>query len=400
MKGIIYKITNNISEKVYIGLTTATLQNRWKGHKTQARKALRKERPTHPLYNAMAKYGIENFKIEQIDESDNFVQLGKLERKYIKEYNSADRDFGYNITRGGESNQLDANPRTQLTIEDVEEIRKIYNECKLGPQECWKLYSDRISFSAFEKVYEGTTWKSVMPEVYSLENKKVHKQMTASPGEKNGNAILTNDEVMKIRKYYVNHTLQECYEKYGDKFASKDSFRVVIDGSYKSLPIYSKAKKTWINGDTEKRVIRKPNVIRVIGNVLEIDTFDDYGKLNGTFKTDAKYEDVVKKYRWIKFGNGKICTHTKEKSVVFLHEFIMDGKDKKIYYVNGDVTDVRRANLTNNLTGNKIEKYGIDKFKKLLDEGTSLRGIGRAIGVSAQSIIKYVKDNKLVQDAK
>ena len=397
--GYIYVITNKINGKVYIGLTTTTLMHRWNGHKTSARKAQRGEK-RYPLYNAMAKYGIENFKIEQIDESDNFVQLGKLERKYIKEYNSADRDFGYNITRGGESNQLDANPRTRLTVDDVKKIRKIYNECKLGPQECWKLYSDRISFSAFEKIYEGNTWKSVMPEVYSLENKKAHKQMTANPGEKNGNAILTNDEVMEIRKYYVNHTLQECYEKYGDRFASKDSFRVVIDGSYKSLPIYSKAKKTWINGDTEKRVIGKPNIIRVIGNVLEIDTFDDYGKLNGTFRTDAKYEDIVKKYRWIKFGNGKICTHTKEKNVMFLHEFIMDGKDKKIYYVNGDVTDVRRANLTNNLTGSKIEKYGMDKFKTLLDEGTSLRGLGRAIGASVQSIMKYIKDNNLEKENK
>lgn len=393
--GFIYKITNKINGKVYIGLTTVGVEERWRGHIRDI------DRLERHLYKSMKKYGIENFTVEKIDETDDFAKLGELERKYIKEYNSTDGNCGYNVTHGGESNQLDGNPRARLTVEDVEDIRNIYSECKVGCKECWKIYSDRISYSAFEKIYEGTTWKSVMPEVYSEENKKKHRTlMKGSVGEKNHNATLTDNEVMEIRKYYVNHTLQECYGKYGNKFASKDSFRAIIDGTYLHLPYYSKIKKKWINGDTEKRVIGKPNVIRIIGDVLEIDTFDDYGKLNGTFRTDAKYEDIVKKYRWVKFNNGKIYTRTKEKSVAFLHEFIMDGKDKKIYYVNGDVTDVRRANLTNNLIGSKIEKYGIDKFKKLLDEGESLRGIGRAIGVSAQSIIKYVKNNEIVKNVR
>lgn len=64
-------------------------------------------------------YGIENFIIETIDSTDDFIELGQLERKYIKEYNSIDRNFGYNLTAGGESNQLDANPRSKLKVNDV-----------------------------------------------------------------------------------------------------------------------------------------------------------------------------------------------------------------------------------------------------------------------------------------
>ena len=63
---------------------------------------------------------------------------------------------GYNLTWGGERSQYDANPRTSLTVEDVMEIRTIYNEGNIGVTECWKQYSNRISYSAFEKIWEGS----------------------------------------------------------------------------------------------------------------------------------------------------------------------------------------------------------------------------------------------------
>ena len=240
--GVVYKITNRLNNKVYIGLTTVSLAERWRNHKASVGRVKRH------LYFAMEKYGVENFSIEELDSADDPVKLGKLERKYIKEYNSTDYRFGYNNTFGGETNQLDGNPRARLTVEDIENIRKIYSEGLIGCKECWELYSDKISYSAFEKVYEGSTWKSIMPEVYTDENKKKHKRKFKSlPGEKNGNAILSDSEVMEIREYYVDHPLEECYKKFGNKFKTKASFRSVIDKSYLHLPVYSKIKKKWEN---------------------------------------------------------------------------------------------------------------------------------------------------------
>lgn len=239
--GVIYRITNKVNGKVYIGLTTVPLDERWRNHINSVGRVKR------PLYNSMKKHGIGNFIIEEIDRADDFEELGKLERKYIAEYKSTNPENGYNMTFGGESNQLDGNPRTRLTINDVKNIRKIYSECKVGCKDCWELYSDKISYSAFEKIYEGVTWKDVMPEVYTEEAKKLHKTKFKSlPGEKNANAILSDDEVIKIREYYVTHSLRECYEKFGSKFSSKESFRFVIDQSYLHLPVYSKARKEWI----------------------------------------------------------------------------------------------------------------------------------------------------------
>lgn len=236
---IIYKITNQVNNKVYIGLTTETLQKRWIGHK-QASKTCERH-----LYKSMRKYGLDNFTIEEIDSTDNFQILGQLERKYIKEYNSQNPQFGYNITAGGESNQLDANPRAKLSVEEIIQIREIYAMCELRCKDCWKLYQDRISFSAFQKIWEGVTWTSILPEVYTETNMAIHSQQTANNGSSNGNAIYSDEEVLEIRKYYVNHTLEETFKKYGSKSKSKTGFRGTVERSYKYLPIYSKTKKSW-----------------------------------------------------------------------------------------------------------------------------------------------------------
>lgn len=239
--GYIYKITNKINGKVYIGLTTVSIEQRWRGHVNESKKCNRH------LYSSMRKYGVDNFYIEKIDETDDFKKLGELERYYIELYKSTDYNFGYNNTFGGESNQLDGNPRACLCVYDVEKIRQMYASKNIGVSDAWKMYCDVISYSAFEKVWEGITWKSIMPEVYTEENKKWHftdsKRMS---GEKNGNALFTDEEVIEMRKYYVNHTLNECYEKYGSRCSSIDSYRCVLTNGYFHLPIYKKAKKTWV----------------------------------------------------------------------------------------------------------------------------------------------------------
>ena len=129
---------------------------------------------------------------------------------------------------------------------------------------------------------------------------------------------------------------------------------------------------------------------------VEIDTFNDYGNINGTFLTNLEYLPIVKEHRWSKFQNGKIYTHTDEKSVTFLHEFIMFGKQGRVYYINGDASDVRKENLTNNLTECKIMKIGLDKFKDMcLDDEVSLRKIAKCFGISPQAAKKYILDKNI-----
>lgn len=239
----VYKITNKLNNKGYIGITS-NLQKRWNQHKHQAKSKVGKN---YPLYRAIRKYGIDNFKFEVIEENVKTIkELGKLERFYINKFESHVSKNGYNLTMGGECCQYDGNPRTKLTVEDVMEIRTIYEECKIGVSECWLLYKSKISYSAFEKIWEGQTWKGIMDDVYTKENKEKHKKVISKPiGSKNPSAIYTEEEVLQIRKFYVNNSLSKTYEKYGQKSKNKTSFRGIIDRCYLNVPVYSKTKKKW-----------------------------------------------------------------------------------------------------------------------------------------------------------
>lgn len=100
MKGKIYKIYNDVNDKLYIGKTLDTIENRLKEHKKDS-KRVRKEK--RPLYNAMNKYGTEHFYIELIEEVD-LELLSQRECYWIEFYNTYYN--GYNATKGGDGRQL------------------------------------------------------------------------------------------------------------------------------------------------------------------------------------------------------------------------------------------------------------------------------------------------------
>lgn len=96
---IIYKITNKINGKVYIGQTTKTLQERKRGHLQAANDGV-----NHHLYAAIRKYGPDNFEFEQLCEASSVSELNYLEAKYILEYDSV--RTGYNMGYGGDNNVM------------------------------------------------------------------------------------------------------------------------------------------------------------------------------------------------------------------------------------------------------------------------------------------------------
>ena len=92
--GYIYKITNNINGKCYIGKTERTINVRWSEHIRLSRLKL-----DLPLYRAFLKYGVENFSIEEIEQCDSTV-IDEREIYWIDYFNSYKK--GYNCTAGGE----------------------------------------------------------------------------------------------------------------------------------------------------------------------------------------------------------------------------------------------------------------------------------------------------------
>ena len=82
-----------------------------------------------------------------------------------------------------------------------------------------------------------------MPEVFTEENKKYYS-IEASKGELSNNANFTNEEVLELRKLYVNHTAKEIYEKVKDKCKFQTLQQILWGRSYKNVPIYLKKQKT------------------------------------------------------------------------------------------------------------------------------------------------------------
>ena len=97
---LVYMITNKINQKVYIGQTCKSLEERWKGHLS----AVKSGWNTH-LYNAMRKYGPDNFEIHPIAEVYDQNTLDLLEDFFIHHYDSMKN--GYNMMGGGRNNPMD-----------------------------------------------------------------------------------------------------------------------------------------------------------------------------------------------------------------------------------------------------------------------------------------------------
>jgi len=93
--GNIYLITNLVNDRVYIGQTIKPIEDRFKEHVSESRMMRIK---TMPLYHAINKYGVKNFKILLL-EKVNKDKMDEREKHYINKYNSF--NYGYNATTGG-----------------------------------------------------------------------------------------------------------------------------------------------------------------------------------------------------------------------------------------------------------------------------------------------------------
>lgn len=105
VKGIIYKITNLVNDKIYIGKTKThygnkpfTIEQRLDNHFAQAKRMSPGRCPA--LANAIQKYGPENFVIEEMLRCD-LEDVDEHEMELIKMYDSTNKKIGYNIALGG-----------------------------------------------------------------------------------------------------------------------------------------------------------------------------------------------------------------------------------------------------------------------------------------------------------
>lgn len=232
----IYKITNKLNNKIYIGQSN-NIQRRFSEHQTKGSIS------RIPVDVAIQKYGKENFSFEVIEECP-LNELNEKESYWINYYNSI--TDGYNCSIGGDFQSTgENNGRAILTEDDVKIIRRAYKSHKRR-KDVYKLFENKISFNTFAGIWDGSTWSYIMPEVFTEENKLFYSKQ-ATNGEKSPYSKFTNEEVIQIRERYVNENAKQIYQDYSDR-CTYQSFQSILWGrTYKDLPIYKKKEKKWIN---------------------------------------------------------------------------------------------------------------------------------------------------------
>ena len=151
----IYKITNDINQKVYIGMTYGSVEKRWAEHKRDCHKRNLFEK--RPLYRAIEKYGIEHFHIELIEETNNPEEK---EQYWIKYYNSFKK--GYNATLGGDGKRyIDYNLviQTYLELQNIKQTAKQLNICIDSVRHI--LIQNKISIKSSNDISKTMLGKSV-----------------------------------------------------------------------------------------------------------------------------------------------------------------------------------------------------------------------------------------------
>ena len=196
----IYKITNLLNQKCYIG-QSRDIKRRWNFHKAEVR---RNHIDTY-LYRAMKKYGIKNFSFEII-ELCNPEELNEKEIFWIKKYNSFKN--GYNCTTGGHYGKMrncgENHKNAKLTNKEVFEIREMRLQGK-SRIEAYERFKNKISVKRFQHIWEGDRYTKIHMDVY--EKVPVHRKPKLSYNKvqdlkndfKNG---MTKKEL--IKKYNVD----------------------------------------------------------------------------------------------------------------------------------------------------------------------------------------------------
>lgn len=187
----VYKITNKNNNKVYFG-SSSDVSKRLITHFEKFKNIAK---CNNKMYNDMIKNNltIEDFDIEIIKETDDIIEASRLESYLIR--NFKDKKLLYNTVLG-------AAGRRVFSEDDIIFIRNLYQEKKLYITEAYeKYYKNKVTFRAFKKVWHGETFKNISQHVYTAENKKWHFSKGQSrPGDVNGRAIFSEQEVIEIRK--------------------------------------------------------------------------------------------------------------------------------------------------------------------------------------------------------
>lgn len=167
----------------------------------------------------MRKYGRENFTFSILEECQE-EDLKKREIYWIAKLDSY--HTGYNETYGGDLLSPEyvlrgeAHGMARLTEEEVRSCRKLYAEGAFCREVWEKQFSDRITFTGFQRMWHGKTWKHIMPEVF---------EHNPHPKTKFSKEMLADIK----RMYAEGNSCATIYHLYNDQYGIKISRTSIND---------------------------------------------------------------------------------------------------------------------------------------------------------------------------
>lgn len=232
----IYKITNLINNKIYIG-QSIDCQRRWAEHKRAGQinpNSVKNKRDYNlPIHCAIRKYGIKNFQFEVIEECERNV-LDVKEQYWIGFYKSNLKDIGYNLTIGGQKNFAlsgEKHSQAKLNQKQVDEIYDLLqNHLEISIHQIGKIYG--VTHSLISLINNGKNWRK---ENYEYPLRTANYSL---PGEKNPRAKLTATIVKEMRqKKEDGISPNDIYKEYQEKYGIKErTLRAALYGeSWKNI---------------------------------------------------------------------------------------------------------------------------------------------------------------------
>lgn len=120
--GIIYKITNKINGKTYIGQTIFSFDERYCGN-------IYKYTHNDYLKRAIKKYGIENFEVDkEFYIAYSKEELDKKEQEFIKKFKSNNKKYGYNYLSGGHNGQHNEESKKKIGEAQKGELNHMFGK--------------------------------------------------------------------------------------------------------------------------------------------------------------------------------------------------------------------------------------------------------------------------------
>lgn len=169
----IYILQNKVNYKIYIGQTN-NLNKRRREHKAKDRLTTKRS----PLYQAIQKYGFDNFEMIELENFKSPLEADESEEFWIQFFESRNREFGYNLAAGGKVNR---------GFNHSEKFKKEQSERKIIYYTTHKPHNYGVPMTDEAKNNLSKKWS----------------------GEKSLNAKFSNDQIKEIRNLYNNENYSQ-----------------------------------------------------------------------------------------------------------------------------------------------------------------------------------------------